>query len=73
MGTTKRLFPILTKIKRKFIHFETSITKKPVDFDIHPSEFIDESNELRTINNRTNNFILYMFQDWLRAKLKTKI
>jgi peptidoglycan/xylan/chitin deacetylase (PgdA/CDA1 family) len=72
VGTTMRLFPNLTKIQRKFIHFETSITKKPVVFDIHPNEFIDESNELRTINNRTNNFILYMFQDWLRSKLKTK-
>lgn len=67
-----RIFPRLTKLQRIFIDFETRITGKPVVFDIHPNEFIDESDELRKIHKRTNNYFLFIIQDWLRAHLKTK-
>ena len=72
VGTTMRIFPKLTAIQRKLIHFETIINKKPVVFDIHPNEFIDESDELRIINKRTNNYINYLLKDYLRSHLKIK-
>ncbi|GJQ31194.1 MAG: hypothetical protein HBSAPP04_00330 [Ignavibacteriaceae bacterium] len=72
VGTTMRIFPMLTAIQKPFISAESRLTGKPVVFDIHPNEFIDESNEERIIHNRTGNFIKYMIQDWLRAQLKTK-
>ena len=39
---------------------------------LHPTEFIDESNEDRIINKRVKNIVAYFFQDWLRAQLKVK-
>lgn len=72
VGTTMRIFPILTSLQKPFISLESRLTGKPIVFDIHPNEFIDESNEERVIHNRTGNLLKYMIQDWLRAKLKTK-
>jgi len=72
VGTTMRIFPLLNSMQRKGIHLETLLNSKPVVFDIHPNEFIDESNEPRNIHNRSSNIISYFIQDWLRAHLKTK-
>jgi peptidoglycan-N-acetylglucosamine deacetylase len=73
VGTTMRVFPWLTTIQRKGIHLETAyLNGKPVVFDIHPNEFIDESDEPRIIHNRSSNKISYFIQDYLRAQLKTK-
>jgi len=72
VGTTMRIFPLLTALQKPFISAESKLTGKPVVFDIHPNEFIDESDEERVIHNRTGNIIKYMIQDWLRAQLKTK-
>jgi len=73
VGTTMRVFPGLTAIQRRLIHLETAfINKKPVVFDIHPNEFIDESEEPRIIHNRSSNKLAYFVQDYLRAQLKTK-
>jgi peptidoglycan/xylan/chitin deacetylase (PgdA/CDA1 family) len=72
VGTTMRIFPFITNLQKPIIHAESSLTGKPVVFDIHPNEFIDESNEERTINKRTGNHLSYFIQDWLRAQLKTK-
>ena len=68
-----RIFPLITSIQKYIVHFESSfINGKPVVFDIHPNEFIDESNEKRVIHNRSSNRFSYFLQDWLRAKLKTR-
>ncbi len=72
VGTTMRIFPRFTSLQRVGINLESSFSGKPVVFDIHPNEFIDESNEPRAIENRTTNLLSYFIQDWLRAKLKTK-
>ena len=73
VGTTMRIFPYLTSIQRRIINFESAyLNGKPVVFDIHPNEFIDESNEQRIIHNRSKNKLSYFVQDWLRAQLKTK-
>lgn len=73
VGTTMRIFPWLTSIQRRIVHLESAyLNGKPVVFDIHPNEFIDESDEQRVIHNRSQNKLSYFMQDWLRAKLKTK-
>ena len=73
VGTTMRVFPLLTKLQRKVNHLESSrINGKPVVFDIHPNEFIDESHEPRIIHNRSKSRLAYLIQDKLRASLKTK-
>ena len=41
-------------------------------FDIHPNEFIDESNEEREFEKRASNPVASFLQDTLRSKLKTK-
>lgn len=72
LGTTMRIFPGLTNIQKWLIHQETVYTGKPVVFDIHPNEFIDESDEPRKITSRSNNPVAYFLQDWLRSNLKVK-
>jgi len=73
VGTTMRILPWLTTFQRMCINFETQfINGKPVVFDIHPNEFINEFDESRIIHNRSKNAFSYFLQDWLRTKLKTK-
>jgi peptidoglycan-N-acetylglucosamine deacetylase len=72
VGTTMRIFPRFTKIQRHFIHWESMRNKKPVVFDIHPNEFIDESNGHQTIKRRTKNILSYILADLVRSKLKIK-
>ncbi len=72
LGTTMRIFPIITSFQRRLLHYESLINKKPIVFDIHPNELIDETDEKRIINRRSSNFISYFVQDFLRSKLKSK-
>ena len=72
VGTTMRVFPLLTNIQKHFFHWETSLNKKPIVFDIHPNEFIDESNEPRIIEKRGGDFLSSFFQDTLRSRLKVR-
>ena len=72
VGTTMRVFPILTNIQKFFFHWETSVNKKPIVFDIHPNEFIDESNETRSIEKRGSNPVSSFLQDTIRSKLKVR-
>ncbi len=59
VGTTMRIFPKITSLQRREIHFETTLNGKPVVFDIHPKEFIDESQEKRIISRRTINSLSF--------------
>ena len=72
VGTTMRIFPLITSIQRPLINFESRYNGKPVVFDIHPNEFIDESAELRKINKRSKNIVNYFLKDLIRSKLKVK-
>jgi len=72
ISTTMRIFPNFTKSIRHLLHFENSLTGKPIVFLIHPNEFIDESNEEYFGSRRTDNFVSYIFGDVLRRKLKIK-
>jgi len=72
IGTTMRIFPTITAGVRGALAREAKRTGRPINFDIHPNEFIDESNETRTIERRTKNPIAYLLADVLRAQLKVK-
>lgn len=71
-STTMRVFPRLTSVQKHFINVESKINNKPVVFDIHPNEFIDESNEERKIHRRSSNFLGYLLKDYIRSHLKIK-
>jgi hypothetical protein len=72
MGTTMRIMPGFTTIQRRVLHMESCLTNKPMVFDIHPNEFIDESSQTRTIERRAGNFVTYLFADLIRSHLKIK-
>lgn len=71
-GTTMRIMPWLTMLQQNLLHLETMLNGKPVVFVIHPNEFIDESEEPRSIKRRSTNPIAYLLSDVIRAKLKVK-
>jgi len=72
VGTTMRILPTISRMQRNLLHWETKINGKPIIFDIHPNEFIDESDEKRVIDRRSNNPVSYFMQDYLRSRLKVK-
>ena len=72
VGTTMRIFPALTSLQRFGFHFESAMNNKPIVFDIHPNEFIDESGEKRIIHKRSSNYINYLLKDILRSRLKAR-
>jgi peptidoglycan/xylan/chitin deacetylase (PgdA/CDA1 family) len=72
VGTTMRLFPLLTKIQHHLLDAETRINQKPIVFDIHPNEMIEEGTGQRVIKRRSSNIFSYLWGDWLRGKLKVK-
>lgn len=72
LGTTMRIFPGLTSLQRRVMYTESLMNKKPIVFDIHPNEFLDESGEERNIERRSNNPVAYFLQDWLRSNMKVK-
>jgi len=72
VGTTMRIFPKITSVQRRLLNIESKFSYKPIVFLIHPNEIIDESSEPRTIERRSNNYLLFLIQDALRARLKTK-
>lgn len=72
IGTTLRIIPILTKILRYLLHFESIITGKPIVFLTHPNEYIDEQITETKTKRRSTNFIGYLFGDVLRRRLKLK-
>jgi peptidoglycan/xylan/chitin deacetylase (PgdA/CDA1 family) len=73
IGTTLRIFPVMTNIVRKLLIIESKINKKPINFLIHPNELIDEPNLTNNkIENRSKNIITYFLADFLRHRLKLK-
>lgn len=72
VGTTMRIFPGLTNVQRRLLAAESKMNGKPIVFDIHPNEFIDEMSEPRNIERRSSNPIASFLQDTLRSQLKVK-
>ncbi len=72
VGTTLRIFPTISAIQRRVLAFESALKNKPIVFDVHPNEYIDESHEKRQFERRSKNFISSFLQDTLRSQLKVK-
>lgn len=67
-----RILPAMTAAQRHMAHLEAGLTGKPVVFDIHPNELIDESGEKRTIAKRSKDPVTYLLKDVIRSQLKIK-
>jgi peptidoglycan-N-acetylglucosamine deacetylase len=72
IGTTLRIFPVLTRSLRHILHTETSINGKPIVFLTHPNEFLDEEPEPEKMTRRSKNYVSYILGDVIRRKLKLK-
>lgn len=72
VGTTMRILPYLTILQRNLLACESQINNKPIVFDVHPNEFIDESNEKQKFDRRASNIFASILQDFVRSKLKQK-
>lgn len=72
LSTTMRIFPHMTAVQRRLMALESNLSGKPIVFDTHPNEFIDESDEIRERNIRSSNPLAAFLQDTLRSNLKVK-
>jgi len=73
IGTTMRIAPFITKITRWGLHTESGFNQKPIVFNFHPNEVIDENDgNKRVIHRRTRHFLSYLVGDLLRSKLKIR-
>jgi peptidoglycan/xylan/chitin deacetylase (PgdA/CDA1 family) len=72
IGTIMRISPFATAIIRTILKSESKINLKPIVFDIHPNEFLEEKTEDRKIERRSNNLFHYLVKDIIRSKLKAR-
>ncbi len=72
LSTTMRIFPFQTRLIRGLIAIEAARTGKPIVFDTHPNEFIDESDEEFSVHRRTDSFLSHLLGDRIRRRLKLK-
>lgn len=71
-GTVMRISPALLSAVRTMLHFETSLTKRPIVFLIHPNELINEQIDNTPIIRRAKGYISYLLGDKLRYHLKLR-
>ncbi|MCC7233575.1 MAG: polysaccharide deacetylase family protein [Bacteroidia bacterium] len=72
VGTTMRMFPAVTRLQRRIAAAENRFNRKPVVFDIHPNEFLEEGEGKRIIARRSKNFFTFIMADLIRGNLKVK-
>jgi peptidoglycan-N-acetylglucosamine deacetylase len=73
IGTIMRILPAIAILLRKSLIMESRITRKPINFLIHPNEFLEEElDQTRSIEKRSSNLITYFLADYLRHRLKIK-
>lgn len=75
VGTTMRTNPQIARCTRQVLHWECGLNHKPIVFDIHPNEFLEEHNgdtDGRRIARRSRNPVLYLLGDVIRSKLKVR-
>ncbi len=72
VGTTMRVTPGMTRVVRHLLHQETRLNQKPIVFDIHPNEFLEENEGERIITRRAGGLVGYVLQDLLRGSLKVR-
>ena len=71
-GTMMRISPLLIRLVRSGLNFESILTQRPVLFLIHPNELINEEIEIMNIPRRAKNYFGYLLGDKLRYHLKLK-
>lgn len=71
IGTTMRIIPNLTKLLRTILLKETKRNGKPVVFDFHPNEVIEE-NYIGKISHRGGNIMSIFFRDIIRHRFKLR-
>jgi peptidoglycan/xylan/chitin deacetylase (PgdA/CDA1 family) len=72
LGTTMRIFPLPTRLLRRALDLESRRTGKPIVFDTHPNEFIEEAEGRRVVHRRTRNPVSYLLRDVVRGRLKLR-
>ncbi len=72
IGTLMRISPFASNLVKSFLNIESGINRKPIVYDIHPNEFLEESKELRQISLRSENIMVYIMKDVLHSKLKAR-
>lgn len=72
IGTTLRIFPRAISLFRYLLHFENSLNAKPINFLIHPNEFMDEERNSTKIKFRSKNIFTSFMADKVRYHLKLK-
>ena len=72
IGTFMRITPVLNRMTRRILYWETCCNGRQFVFLTHPNEFIDEDREDGKIERRANNYLSYLMGDVLRHKLKVK-
>ena len=72
IGTAMRVTPLLTKITRNLVFYETKDTNKVVNFLIHPIELITEPYLNEKLERRSKNPVAYLLSDVIRHQLKLK-
>lgn len=72
IGTFMRIAPLLNRMTRRMLYWETLCNGRQFVFLTHPNEFIDETRDEEPIQRRASNPIAYFFGDVLRHKLKVK-
>jgi len=72
IGTFMRIAPLLNRMTRRLLYFETLCNSRQFVFLTHPNEFLDEDWEGGKIERRASNYFSYLLGDVLRHKLKVK-
>lgn len=72
IGTFMRIAPILNRVTRRKLYWETLCNGRQFVFLTHPNEFIDEDRETDEIERRASNYLSYLLGDVIRHKLKVK-
>ena len=72
IGTFMRIAPVLNRMTRNVLYFETLCNGRQFVFLTHPNEFIDEDQDTTEIQRRAKNYVSYLLSDVLRHRLKVK-
>lgn len=70
IGTTMRIMPQAIKLLRTVLTKESILVGNPINFLIHPNEFIVENDD-DSRTRRSKNIFKYLIAEQLRGKLKT--
>jgi peptidoglycan/xylan/chitin deacetylase (PgdA/CDA1 family) len=70
IGTVMRVSPLILKMLRKYLYYESKNTGKPIVFLYHPNECLDVGRVKAA--RRADNLMGYIFADVIRHRLKLR-